>query len=577
MSNDKLYTLEFDINNIKSYYGQPPLKLSVSKPITVIAGPNGEGKSNLLEAMLYGIRTYIKHSTKLKSRSSFFKNIILSKSPNIVANFNNMVFTDLVKRGFLRTSTGQLLPERLNPTEMISYDKNRGKILFSVKRYSSKKRVALVSKSAITFIRNEEYQHRIEKNMLNKLDLFYLNTDTGLNDFFVKYVGQEYSKQIAKRRGVNPKGRYHREILSIFKNEGDRLIRDVEDGEFEEVNTRGKFMTSSLPTGAKKESFLYLLGILKEKYKSLDDWIAIFLIDEFESGLHINRQKKIIDALINSYSQDSVLKNHVKIILTTHSPVIYSELSKNTELVDVYYTLRQPNLPSVVVNKYDSLEDKDNRLVEKKILTELGLNIFDLPNKILFVEGPTDKFFFQNIFTDIGIQPFRGGNIPQVISDLLVSLTIARTKDYLILVDKNKIDKINSDVEKIKIENSKPNINILTNNIDFNSIEEFIFDINIERRTAHEMTWNHIQEKIELFNNILTNNSEKLFNFNIENKRSALNSKGMKGIAIFFNDLKKNHKEFYSSVGKYWREMLSESNITFIKDYQKKHHLKYKQ
>lgn len=99
MDKSRLYSLKFEIKNIKSYYGNTAVNFNVNKPINVIVGPNGEGKSNLLEAMLYGMANYIRRSPNLKSKSSFFKDVILSKSPQISANFFDMIFTDLVKKG----------------------------------------------------------------------------------------------------------------------------------------------------------------------------------------------------------------------------------------------------------------------------------------------------------------------------------------------------------------------------------------------------------------------------------------------------------------------------------------------
>jgi len=424
-------------------------------------------------------------------------------------------------------------------------------------------------------VREKFLGKKILKNKIDFLDLHYLNADTSLSDFFVKYVGQEYSRQISRRHGQIRKTSYHQKILNVFPNISDRLIRDVESGEFEEAYSKGLFLTSNLPTGAKKECLLYLLNIIKEKQNDIDDWMAVFLIDEIESGLHINRQKKIVDALANMFSGDeNILKNHIKIILTTHSPLIYSELQKYEEFTDVYYVLREPERPSVLLNAEDDVEDV--KLAEKRILLELGMNIFEMPQKILFVEGITDKLFFDQIFSDVGIIPFRSGNIPQVIKDLISSHRIARTKEYSVVVDKNSIKKIDSEIEKIRKESDSFDVTINSISISYNSIEEFIFDIKLDGKAKTSTLWDRIEKKIELFDQTLEKENKGILEINVESARKNLERKGREGFKIFFDNIKNKNKNFYSTLGKHWRLFLIEKNIDFIKEFKSGHKLKFK-
>jgi len=145
------YDLEFEIKNIKSHYGTNGLKFKVSKPITVIAGPNGEGKSNLLEAMLYGIGKYIQRSNRLKLSSSFLKEVVLSNNPRIKANLADLVFKDNLLRGLRKKKMNEVMPERLSPSNMVSYGKRSGSIEFKISRVSDQNKRVILSSSELKF------------------------------------------------------------------------------------------------------------------------------------------------------------------------------------------------------------------------------------------------------------------------------------------------------------------------------------------------------------------------------------------------------------------------------------------
>jgi AAA15 family ATPase/GTPase len=560
---DKLFTLTTEIKNIKSHYSTKGVSFKVIKPITVIAGPNGEGKSNLLEAILFGIGNFIERSTKLKEESSFSKKVTLSQSPYITTSYREMLFTDLIKKGLHPKKSEINLPERLSPKEVVTFGKRQAEITTIVKRVSGNT-AALVGKSSVIF-EHGKYKASIEKNKLKHLDLIYINTDNILYDFFVKYIGQEYTNEISKIAGTRGKTEYYNKILNYFPNENDRLIRDVDSGKFEEKYNRGKFLTSCLPTGAKKECLLYAIGILNEKHKEKSDWLSVILIDEIEAGLHISRNKKIIDAIISAYQKNEVLQNHIKIILTTHSPVIYSELQKHSELVDTYFILREPNNSSIIYKKGDVVENKE--LFEKRILTELGLNVYELPNKILFVEGPTDKLFFEKIFKDAFIQPFYTCNISRTVRDFISSFPIVRSKEYSVLVDKNGLRQIQNHINEIQ-NDTELEISFKDSDIGCNSLEEFIFDIDVSGGGNVSTIWNKIESKINTWNQVLV--EEEKININFQKVRTHLEPNGREGLRTFLEkNIKKNQKlrYLYSFIGCKYKDLLSEEKIDLLKKF----------
>lgn len=570
---NKNFTITTELINIKSHFGSGGVKFEAIKPISVIAGPNGEGKSNLIEGILFGLGNFIDRSQKLKKSSNFFKKIVISKTPLIKTTFFEMIFSDLIKKGLHQKKSEINLPERFEPSEMISYSKQKGDILTRINRVSDRYN-GIIGESKTNISQVTGYNTTIDKNKLEHLDLVYLNSDNSLSDFFVKYTGQTFSEEIKKIRGNKGQHDYFNRILEYFPAENDRLIQDLESGEFTEKYNDTKFITSSLPTSAKKECILYLIGLLKEIHKKKEDWLSVILIDEFEAGLHISRQKKIVDALLAAISNNETLKSHVKLIISTHSPVIYSEMNKNPDLVDIYFVLREKNKPSYIYKKGDNVDNYD--LVEKRILSELGLNIYELPSKILFVEGPTDKLFFDEIFTDVFIQPFYSGNINKMVRDFISAFPIVRSKEYKVVVDSNAKKQVSEQINEIR-DDTTLEISFHVNDIGYNSLEEFIFEIDLGSGVEVSKLWDKVNQKINEWNERL--DEEEKIQIDISSARNNLEPDGSEGLKTFLaTNFKKNKKvrHMYSLIGRRYREFLSEKNIEKLRTIGKEAGLKFK-
>ena len=119
--------IEFDVKNFKSYFGDP-VSFKVIKPITIIAGPNGEGKTNLLEAMLVGVSNFINHSHKLRKNTLFTAPVKLSLKSEISTSLSDLIFTDNTKKSLARRPTEISYPERLDPSNIITHKKNVAEI-----------------------------------------------------------------------------------------------------------------------------------------------------------------------------------------------------------------------------------------------------------------------------------------------------------------------------------------------------------------------------------------------------------------------------------------------------------------
>ena len=101
-SNDAI-KINFSIRDYKSYFGSDWASITIDKPITIIAGPNGEGKTNYLEAMFYVLSQYINWSSKLSKNSILKEKVIVSdrykhqnKKINLQTSLYEYIFSDFL-------------------------------------------------------------------------------------------------------------------------------------------------------------------------------------------------------------------------------------------------------------------------------------------------------------------------------------------------------------------------------------------------------------------------------------------------------------------------------------------------
>jgi len=233
---------------------------------------------------------------------------------------------------------------------------------------------------------------------------------------------------------------------------------------------------------------------------------------------------------------------------------------KYPEYVDVRFALRNPKEPSKIFG-WENIED--NELLEKRVLTELGLSMYELPSEVVFVEGPTDESFFNKVLEKVKIVPRGGANIPKILSDIILSFPLARHKKYFVITDKREhkgVEKKITSTFKVK------EIKVEALDLGFGSLEELIFGIDLDNeKTA--IAWDKIEKKLEEFKKIVEGSEKVIFEINIKEARKKLEGKDREGLEIFFNSIKKR-ANFYEAIGGKWNLLLkgeSKNNITKIK------------
>ncbi|MCH8875729.1 MAG: AAA family ATPase [Chloroflexi bacterium] len=116
------------------------------------------------------------------------------------------------------------------------------------------------------------------------------------------------------------------------------------------------------------------------------DFPRPILIDEPQSFLHPSAVRRLLDILIEKFSQHQYL-------VTTHSPVVISATSPQSIVL-----LRKNGSESIAESL--STSDTDNLRV---ILAEVGVRLSDIfgADRILWVEGQTEEMCYQAIATDL--------------------------------------------------------------------------------------------------------------------------------------------------------------------------------
>lgn len=568
---DRTYQLALSVRNYKSYY-DGVTQLHLRKPLTVLAGPNGEGKSNLLEALLIPATEFISAAHKFRTTSLFNREVPVSNSPDVSLSYYDLIFKDHLLRSMYKAKSEVGLPRRFDPAAVVSDGKRVCELSFTISREKDGREKAL-GKYTSRFQTQEHSKSGIETNNLDDFDILYANSDSLLTDFMVHLFSNEIIRQWEGIPGARKKADYVQSVLSYFPEANERLIQDVsEDGFLERfLGETDRFLRQNLATGAKKEALIYLIGLVLARFNADKDNLLLVILDEIESGINVLRQKLIVDSLLHVLSEFPDKREQVKIVLSTHSPVIFSELGKEEKLADVYYVLRDDNAPSQLFN---ARSDEWPRAVEKKVLLELGLNVFDLPRRIIFVEGETDQLFLEHVFGDCHVTPLHGGSLPKILRQLLATMRLAWEKQYTVVVDSDKLDSIEADVDRIQ-ERYEGDVKIDATSHGYGSLEEFLLGVDLSEAVNAKTLWTRIEDRFEDVNRSLEELGLEDLRYDIASIRAELESQKKNGVERFVGSLKGNDR-LYRLFGEHWRKLLPDSSQEFISDFQTRHQLSYR-
>ena len=234
----------------------------------------------------------------------------------------------------------------------------------------------------------------------------------------------EYSKYIQKLNSSNSNNEN-----KLIENELKIYSKTKEINKFFDIETfielyGNEIKLDEAPSGVKK--FISLkYEINDEKIKNSKNKKILIIIDEFENHLHpwwINIICKLIDEWIKV--------DNIYVMLSTHSPLVLENLKdhmehfKTVEKIDDEFQVKEISEENLLqeFNEYvlkvwgkDFTLDNFIKLLNKtkpRLAFELSKIFFSQNTEILFVEGITDKIFFEKRTEKIIINIYGNHNIP---------------------------------------------------------------------------------------------------------------------------------------------------------------------
>lgn len=433
--------IEFD----KDYYSLGPFKSDELADFTVITGKNGSGKSQLIELLkLYTVQNeqikptitpsfqpYEIQFEQLETRNnkvvnnSSWKDHLKSAELDIQPNDKLIILSALKKLG-----------------RKVATSENYFNILKDNRDVENALSNFLETSYRVEEYKNDEYPYaRTNQNLKIKLQLpieFYefvadykgkLIKDININDLYScpipddylnKYIFNIYIEDVfygyAKRRydnffhyALKEKGKSKNgaipdeefiknnpapwdEINKILsENNSKYTLKGIELGDYSyEGNFEFLFIKSDgtevrfdkLSSGEKIIFGLIFKIFFIKYYGKKAAFPKLLILDEPDAFLHPEMSKLLIDVLYNSF----VKELRMKVIITTHSPSTVALSPDNC----IYELKNEPNTSLKKVTKDDAL-----KILTGNIPT---LNIDYKSHKQVFVESPTDRGYYNNIY-----------------------------------------------------------------------------------------------------------------------------------------------------------------------------------
>jgi len=558
------YELAVTISNVKSFISNSDVLFSMNfkKPINVIVGANGSGKSNLLYSIYHSFDKQQLMDTATDSTKEF--SLFLHEGEDI--DKDTTIVDEKESKNLPKFEIKEFLTEkkksgnigiRINETQL---DETKETILGSKNLLDAE----------LVFNKSDKIPtHSLEfDKSLDFFDLFLL--DSGTYEAFNRRLMKKISKLSKKFRGVRASTEFNNGITS----EVSQFVPEIKDFDFAECYVKDSYVNefidlSCISSGIQKSIIVQYLSYLKylKETEKLKKFFNVLLIDEIENGLQLSRQKELPN-VIKSMIIDHGLRNNIWMILTTHSPVIYSSFSKikrtEPDLIDIFYIFRDQYGSSDLINMDDVVYiengSTDNKNVEKAIEMEIGLSIFDLPKVMIFVEG-FDKYFLDGVLDNISNKDeFKihicKGPLQNQIWEFIERNLLSSTKKVVLFFDEDGKDMIEERVAKIK----NPINDIHRIYFEPIELEPFLFG-KAEDEPEERANIEKVLDK--LINKIPENETHEQERTIVEGVKRDLDPNKINYEKI------KSMKDLYFILGKYWKSILDEKGKNIIDDFLK--------
>lgn len=357
------------------------------------------------------------------------------------------------------------------------YNSQTTNLFYFINHLSKKLKKPIESLVEIDF-----YNSPIDESLIDNNDLFSSK---------IEFIFYNY----AKRRDLNRKNWFHKkedgdendstsddEFLKKFTppweivnniladNKLDFYFNGIDKKEFStdvtinfklfKTSTKEEIPFNELSSGEKVIIGLILKLFTSEYYAEELNFPDLIMLDEPDAHLHPEMSNLLISVLQNTF----VDKFGIKVIFTTHSPSTIALLNEN----NVYQISNGNNTFLKKISKDDAL----------KLLTNFipTLSIDYKNHKQIFVESPTDRFYYQTIFDKLSQNQnypiklyfisngYGKGSSSQVI-ETIKAIRKSENKSFFGIIDWDTINK-DSDYEYIKVHGENQRY----------SIENYVYD-----------------------------------------------------------------------------------------------------
>lgn len=377
------------------------LKINFTYPITFLVGPNGTGKSSLLQA-LYGSPTG-------KSVGDFWFTTDLDPIKDIDANRHCFIYSYLTHK----TNTQvEILKTRISkPNKPDYWEPARPQISYEMNKFLGGYDPSEASKTRWNTIdKNTHYlDFRYELSAYDKYFYFGLKPNSSTIKSKQDYI-RKFSKKLKMSYQYNIETTYYNQksykpvslsekelkIISdiLGKNYTKALILkhnfyDKTDG-FSILYETDHRTYSEAFAGSGETAVVKLVHDLNKVENN-----SLVLLDEPETSLHPGAQKKLI-----AYLLTAIKEKKLQVVISTHSPDILEDMPK--ESIKVFYTNPDTNQTAII-------ED----VLPQEAFLYLGHNFTD--KKIIIVEDQLAEKILTKVLEKIGgkelfeIKYFPGG------------------------------------------------------------------------------------------------------------------------------------------------------------------------
>lgn len=519
------------ITLLDKYKSLHPFESDELDPLTVITGKNGSGKSQLLNLIFNKFKkapevasirlnilpevdkiqfegiikdnlrniSYEEWKSLVKKLLDDFKNLKENNIKLLKYIFDNNLqkkITNSILGDILTTEPEYLALLKINVSEVL----NRNiETITELKRIDERSVLSKIfnnrTEKLFNFIKHLSEKTGKPIEALTELDFYNSPIDESLideNELFssqVEYIFYNY----AKRRDINRKNWFFKkedgdendsisdddfiqtflppwEIINdiLEANNLDFCFKGIEKKEFStDITIDFKLLKKStsedipfndLSSGEKVIIGLILKLFTSEYYGINLNFPDLILLDEPDAHLHPEMSNLLINVLENTF----VTNFGIKVIFTTHSPSTIALLNEN----NIYQISNGKDTSLKKISKDDAL----------KILTSFipTLNIDYKNHKQVFVESPTDRFYYQIIFdkrSQYEKYPFKlyfisngyGKGSSSQVTETVDAIRKSENKSFFGIID---WDKANKDNDYVKVHGE---------NIRY-SIENYVYD-----------------------------------------------------------------------------------------------------